>query len=738
MASSSDKRAQRKHGISRSVIKKDHTEKMNGSVRYVGDYPTDGMLHGAILRSKIAHGKIVKIVYPELPDGYFIVDYRDITGCNSVHIIEDDSLVFAVDEVCFIGDHISMIVGTDDKKVYELVADTQVEYEELPAVLSIDEASEYFYQCDFGRGDVDGAFIQADKIYDECFQTGYQEQGYLETQGMIGDFDGETLTIHGSLQCPYYVHAAVAASSGLAKDKVRIIQDVTGGGFGGKEAYPSILAAQVGAAAMKAGGKSVRVLFSRREDMEFTSKRHPSRTHIRLAVKDGRVSALDVDFRLNAGAYSTLSMAITQRGSIAAPGVYCIPNLRVSGKACKTNTVPNGAYRGFGAPQTFFAIEMIMTHVAKDLGLEPIQFKREHLVKQGDYSSTDGKYHFPVPLPEMLDKLESASDYRRKHTLCSQIQQGRYRRGIGSAIWFHGAGYTGSGERDFIKAVVALQKNTDDRVEILTANTDMGQGIKTTFSKIVAHELGVPYDQVSIGNPDTFEVPDSGPTVASRSLMTVGELLRRAAGRLREEWVDGQEQLIEERYKEPDFMIPFSLNTFAGDAYPTYAWGVAAVEVELDVFTGSNQIIGCWTVFDVGTPVDENIVIGQMEGGALQGLGYASMEQMACDGKGRINNRSYSDYLIPTACDIGILDVQLHVEEFPFGPYGAKGAGELPLVGLAPAFLEAIEQCLGQTDQHHIPFTAEDAITELARTAGKVVGNSSGSLHGFPVKKGGA
>jgi CO/xanthine dehydrogenase Mo-binding subunit len=688
---------------------------MNGSARYVGDYPVDGMLHGAILRSSIAHGKIVSITYPELPDDYFVVDHNDVVGKNSVHIIEDDSLVFAVDEVCFIGDHISMIVGHSEEKVYELVAKTQVEYEELPAVLSIDEADDFFYQCGFNRGNVDEAFMQADRVYDECFRTGYQEQGYLETQGMIGDFDGKTLTIHGSLQCPYYVQAAVVASSGLAKDKVRIIQDVTGGGFGGKEAYPSILAAQVGVAAMKAGGRPVRVLFNRREDMEFTSKRHPSRTHIRLAVKDGRVSALDVDFRLNAGAYSTLSMAITQRGSIAAPGVYRIPNLRVAGKACRTNTVPNGAYRGFGAPQTFFAIEMIMAHVAKDLGLEPIEFKRAHLVEQGDHSSTDGKYHFPVPLPKMLDKLELASDYRHKRSLYSQVQQGRYRRGIGSALWFHGAGYTGSGERDFIKAVVALQKTADDKVEILTANTDMGQGIKTTFSKIVAHELNIPIEQIFIKNPDTSEVPDSGPTVASRSLMTVGELLRRAAIHLRESWISGKEQRVEEHYKEPDFMIPFDPDAFTGDAYPTYAWGVAAVELELDTLTGTNDILGCWAVFDVGTPMDINVVIGQMEGGVLQGLGYASMEQMACDSRGRINNRSYSDYLISTARDIGLLDVQLHVEEFPFGPYGAKGAGELPLVGIAPAFLEAIEQCLGQTNQCHIPFTAEDAIAELGQ-----------------------
>jgi CO/xanthine dehydrogenase Mo-binding subunit len=196
--------------------------------------------------------------------------------------------------------------------------------------------------------------------------------------------------------------------------------------------------------------------------------------------------------------------------------------------------------------------------------------------------------------------------------------------------------------------------------------------------------------------------------------MTVGELLRRAAVRLRREWQDGVDQRVEEHYQEPDFMIPFDADAFTGDGYPTYSWAAAAVELELDSLTGSNRVLGCWTVFDVGTPIDENIIIGQMEGGVLQGLGYSSMEQMATDDKGRIRNNSYSDYLMPTSCDIPLLDVQLHVQEYPFGPYGAKGAGELPLVGLPGAYAMALEQCLGEAKINHIPFSAQDAIETMS------------------------
>ncbi|MCL1846879.1 MAG: xanthine dehydrogenase family protein molybdopterin-binding subunit [Coriobacteriia bacterium] len=723
------------HVISQQVVKKDHREKMDGSALYVGDYPQKDMLHGSLIRSTLAHALVLEVEYPPLPEGYFWVDCRDIPGENSVPVVEDDLPVFAETEVFYRGDVIAMLVGPDAREVERLAAATIVLYEELPAVLDLDSADTVFFDYAYGRGEVDAAFAQADRVYEEDFSTGYQEQGYLDTQGMIACFRDGTLTIHGSLQCPYYVHGALVKALGLAEDKVRVIQDVTGGGFGGKEAFPSLLAAQVAVAAYKAAGlvggddasggavgPEVRVVFNRREDMEYTSKRHPSVCHFKAAVKNGRVTALDLDVRFNSGAYTTLSPVVLQRGIISAPGVYAVPHLRVHGRALRTNTVPCGAFRGFGAPQTFFAIERLMDHIAIDLGIEPLDFKLAHLVKQGDPTSTGGLYHYAVPLPQMVEAVLERSDFCAKRQAYAALQEGRYRRGIGISLWFHGAGFTGSGERDFIKARVGLRKDAQGRVEILTANTDMGQGIKTTFAKIVAHELGIPYDKIVVSNADTSFVPNSGPTVASRSLMTVGELLRRAAIRLRDEWMEGEEQLVEEHFSEPGFTVPFDLATFSGDAYPTYSWGVTAVELSFDALTGSNEIVGSWSCFDVGTPVDLAVVVGQMEGGVLQGLGYASLEQMAVDAAGRIRNNSYSDYLLPTALDAPVLDVQLHVVEYPFGPYGAKGAGELPLVGIPAAFIAAAEQALG-TDAGgfcHIPLTAEEALALLS-AGGEVV-----------------
>jgi CO/xanthine dehydrogenase Mo-binding subunit len=518
------------------------------------------------------------------------------------------------------------------------------------------------------------------------------------------------MTVRGSMQCPYYVHGAVRRALGCAKNEVQVIQDVTGGGFGGKEDYPSILACQTAVAAKKAN-KPVKVIHGRHEDMEFTSKRHPSVCTYKVAVKNGEITGMDIEVIFNSGAYTTLSPVVLQRGMISACGVYRIDNLRVAGRAVKTNTVPCGALRGFGAPQTFFAVEMMMDHVAKELGIDSLALKEKYMVKQGDATSTGGIYHFHVPLPEMIQRAEELANYREKRRLYKN-QTGRWRKGIGLSVFFHGCGFTGSGERDIIKAVAGLKKNTDNTVEILVSNTDMGQGIKTTFCKIVADTLCIAYDQVYIDNPDTDRVTDSGPTVASRSLMIVGEMLRRAAERLKQEWKPGEEQVLEEHFAEPDFIIPFSLEDFKGDAYPTYSWSVNVIEVEVDTLTAATKVLGAWGIYDVGVPVDMNIILGQMQGGFLQGIGYASMEQMDYNDKGVIRNNSFSDYLIPTAVDVPNLVTEIMNNPYTHGPYGAKGAGELPLAGAAPAYIEAVENAL-DIRINKIPFTPEDTMKAL-------------------------
>ena len=699
--------------ISASVVKKDHLAKISGEALYVGDIQDREILFGRLVRSSKAKAKVLQVIVPEMPEGYTYVDRHDVPGDNNVNIVKDDTPVFANDVVEYIGEPIGMICGPDEKKVRGLCRKVQIEYEELEPVLDLRTAKEALFDYNYSRGDVEKAFLEADKIYEEEFETGYQDQTYLEPQSIMAEIiEGDKVFVHGSMQCPYYVKGAVMRATGKGPDKIRIAQDVTGGGFGGKEAFPSILGCQTAVAAMKTG-KPVRCIFDRREDLEFTSKRHPSLNKYKVAIKNGKVTAMDINVKFNGGAYTTLSAVVLQRGLICANGVYTFPNLRVHGQALKTNTTPSGAYRGFGAPQTFFSVETMMNHIAQDLGVNPLEFKEAHLCKQGDTTSTSGRYHYPVPLQDMINEIDATCDYRRKYEKYKKPQTGRYRRGIGMSMYFHGAGFTGSAERDSIKAVAKLHKLPDGSVIALGSNTDIGQGLRTTFSKIVAHELNIPLDKVNYNYPDTDQVPDSGPTVASRSMMTVGELFRRAAIQLRDQWIDGEEQWVEEHYVQPDYMIPFSLEDFKGDAYPTYAWAVNAIEVEVDTFTGLTKVLGAYGNFDVGTLVDENIVKGQMEGGFLQGIGHASTEHIYYDSTGRMRNTSFSDYIIPTAVDVENLHVQLHVEKFPYGPYGAKGAGELPLVGATAAYAQAVELALGNGKINHVPFTAEDTLKAL-------------------------
>lgn len=693
--------------ISKSIKKKDHASKTSGKALYVDDYYLEGMLHGKLVRSTKPKANILNINIPELPDGYYIVDYKDIPGKNQVHIVLDDTPVFAKKTVEFVGDPILMVVGEDLKEVNRIRSEIVVEYEELTPILDMMESDEVFFNQKYEKGEVDKAFEEADEIITETFKTSHQEQAYLETNGLLAYPEDGKIVVRGSMQCPFYVHGAIATALGTENSDVRIIQDETGGAFGGKEDFPSIIGCQAAVAAKKTN-RPVKVVFDREEDIEFTSKRHPSQSTYKVAVKNKKITAMDIDVTYNSGAYTTLSLVVLQRGTIGACGVYNIENLRVNGRAVKTNTIPNGAFRGFGAPQTFFSIEMMMDHVAKKIGMESLQLKEQHMAKQGDPTSTMGKYHYPVVLPEMIARIDELSDYRNKR-IKYQSQTGRYRKGIGLSLFYHGCGFTGTGEKDLIKAIASIKKHTDDRVEILTSITDMGQGAKTTFCKIIADTLDIPISQVFFNNPDTDMVPNSGPTVASRSVMMVGMLIQRAAKKMKKEWVKGEEKLYTEHYVEPDYKIPFDKEKFTGDAYPDYSWGVNVIEVEVDTLTAVTKVTGAWGVYDIGVPIDMNIVHGQMQGGILQSIGYASIEKINTNEWGVIRNRRFSDYLIPTSLDADKIVTDFVNNPYNYGPYGAKGAGELPAVGPAPAYVEAVEHAL-ESNINKIPVTQEETM----------------------------
>ncbi|MEH7119893.1 xanthine dehydrogenase family protein molybdopterin-binding subunit [Neobacillus vireti] len=707
--------------ISTSVPKKDHKGKVSGQMPYISDVKVENMVYGVLYRSPIPYGKILTIQLPNLPEGYQAVGAEQIPGPNYVKIIKEDQPIFANQWVNYIGEPILMLVGEDLDTLYSLLSEVKVDFEEHQAIYTLDEAIQQksvsgvvMASYEFGESTETISAIEqgAHQVIEEEYDTGYQEHVYLEPQGMLAIYKVNEIVVQGSMQCLYYIKNALLSALACGDDEVRVVQSPTGGGFGGKEEFPSMMACHVAVAA-KAVKKSVMLVFDRSEDMVVTTKRHPAKLNYRTALdKEGNILSMSVDVFLDGGANAGLSSVVLQRALLNSAGVYKIPHFHAKGYVLKTNTVPNGAFRGFGAPQSFAGIESHMGHLSKLANFDPLEYKRKYLVKQGDPTITKGKFRDPILVEEMIEDLLKASQYKTKKEEFRRFNQQnqRYKKGIGTSLFLHGCGFTGSGERDHIKATVKLVKSTDDRVALKISNSDMGQGIYTTLSKIVAKELDLPFDRVLYPNPDTKEVPDSGPTVASRTTMIVGKLLERAAKKLRSQWQTGVEQEVVENYVHRE-MIPWDEKNFTGDAYPAYSWGVNIVEVEVDTITGNVKLVKVYGNYEVGKVIDERIMKGQIDGGLAQGLAYGYLEKMTSH-LGKIQQKSISDYGPPTSLDVVPIESKVFDNPYADGPYGAKGAGELTLIGGAPAVQAAIEDAL-QTSFQQIPITPEVIIDSL-------------------------
>ncbi|MCD6482135.1 MAG: xanthine dehydrogenase family protein [Candidatus Izimaplasma sp.] len=684
--------------ISKSVKKVDSLIKLSGKAKYVDDIKIEGMLYAKTVRSTKSKANIISITLPELPKGYYMVDYHDVPGKNIVSIIFDDMPIFTEKTVTYYGEPIMLIVGEDKSVVTNLISQIKIEYEELTPLF---ERTNSAVNYSFVKGDAKKAFKNAEKIIKFDYETGYQEQLYIEPQGMVGEIEGNKVTITGSVQCPYYVHNAVKVALGANSDEVRIKQSVVGGAFGGKEEFPSLIGCQL-AVALRKIKKPIKLVYEREEDMEVTTKRHPSWIHMEAAINNqNEIDGIIANVEIDGGASIGLSGVVLSRALIACTGVYTIDNLEVAGDVFLTNTVPNGAFRGFGAPQMLFAVEMFIHHIAKELNIDPLELRLKYLAKQGDATSTRGKYRDPIIMNDMIKKAMEISDYKNK---LENYQKKDNYKGIGMSWFLHGCGFTGSGEADHIKALVKLAKGEDDKVDILIAAVDMGQGIQTTMKKIVSQILEIPLEQIIYNKPDTDLVPDSGPTVASRTIMIVGGLIARAAKQLKEKWVDGEALIVSERYKQPEY-IKWDEKTFIGDAYPAYSWGINVVEVEISPITYQVTLKGIWSVYDVGKAIDERIIMGQADGGVLQGVAYGYLEVMKNE-NGRVKQKTVTDYIIPTTGDIPPMETILMDNPYPLGPYGAKGAGELTLDGGAPAVALAIENAINKTVTK-IPVTPE-------------------------------
>jgi CO/xanthine dehydrogenase Mo-binding subunit len=736
--------------VGTSVPRLEGRGKVTGHARYVDDMVLPGMLYGATVRSSIPRGKIKKFIFGTGIDWneFVIVTPKDIPGKNCIVLIEDDQPCLADDMVNHPEEALLLLAHPDRHLLPKAVEAVSVEYDPLPAIFTVEE-SEALSQVIWGadntfksylieKGDVDALWETADHIVEGEYTTGAQEQLYIENNGMIATFDPpQGLTVWGSLQCPYYVHKALMKLFNLPADRVRVVQMETGGAFGGKEEYPSMIAAHAALLAMKSG-KPVKIIYDRMEDMVATTKRHPSRTRHRTAVsKDGKILGGEIDFTIDGGAYKTLSPVVLSRGAIHAGGSYYWPSVRIRAKAVATNAPPHGAFRGFGAPQSLFALERHMDRIAQVVGLSPVEIRRRNFLKPGQTTTTGQTVNEEIDLGKLLDRALEFSDYHeKKRQFARDNQQGVRKKGMGIAAFLHGAGFTGSGER-FLGSVVGVEACADGSLRILVSSTEFGQGTNTVLCQIVAEALGLRYEDVGIAQPDTHEVPNSGPTVASRTVMVVGKLVQSAALGIKktltasgmlgdsyspEEFRAACRKYVAEhgklrslaQYEQPGDIV-WDEEKYRGSAYAAFAWAVYVAEVTVDLTTYNVTVDDFVALQEIGRVLHPVLAKGQIIGGVAQGIGFALYEKVIWE-KGRMQNGQMTNYIMPTSADLPPIRVYLEELGNVHGAFGAKGIGELPMDGPAPAIVNAVEDAL-HVPFNSIPLLPEDIFAALSESA---------------------
>jgi len=699
-------------------LRREGPAKLIGTALYTDDLVFPGAWFGATIRSSEPHALLLALELDEAFDWsrVVVVTATEIPGPNIVSLIRDDQpiLVPVGGEIRHQAEPLCLIAAADRSTLREAKRHLRVRTKRLPAVFDPLTSTEELSHCGVGRGDVELGFAEAELVVEGTYRVGHQEQLYIENQAMIAvpHLDGG-VTVHGSCQCPYYIHRALMRSLELTAAQAVVVQAETGGGFGGKEEYPSIIALHAALLARKVG-KPVRMIYDRHEDLSATTKRHPAVIRHRSGVTlDGRLVAQEIDVVMDGGAYCTLSPVVLSRGVLHAGGPYRCANVQIRGRAMATNTPPNGAFRGFGAPQVEFAAEMQVNRIAEALSISPLELRRRWAYREGDVTATGQVLHESVAAVEVLEAAAEASEFMRHAEQTRRAREARrssarVASGIGLALGWHGAGFTGSGEVH-IGSVAAVEMTDTGIIRVLSAQTEMGQGTKTIFPQLVAGELGIGADEVQVAPQDTSIVPDSGPTVASRTAMVVGGLIVRAARRLRAhvESVTGKEFAesyrdfatehgglrVDERFT-PYPNVEFDEATYTGDAYPAFGWACAVAKVDVDLDTGEVTVRDVVSADDAGRIIHPILAEGQVEGGTLQAVGYATIEEIKLI-DGRYLNDRLATYLIPTALDAPRLQAILVEKPFSGAPHGAKGIGELPMDVGAPAVVAAIHDAIG-------------------------------------------
>jgi CO/xanthine dehydrogenase Mo-binding subunit len=748
----------------------DAADKATGRARYADDVSLPGMLHAAVQTSTQAHARIVGYrtdAARAIPGVHAIVTGADLRGSRWGGIVKDETML-AHRKVRYVGEPVAAVAAVDAATATRAAAAIEVEYEPLPGVFTLDAAlgpdapllhegfGEYVksvdggghgnivFETDVAEGDVERAFAQCDAIVEATFETQAQHHVYLETNGCVADADASgRITLHASCQSVHHVQQRVAEELGEPMARVRVIATRVGGAFGGKHASNLH---SIAAWLARAARRPVKLVLSRLQDFEMQRSRHPARIWMKTGARsDGTILARDVRVTLDGGAYADESPAVLAFALLMSRGPYRIPNVRAHGNVVYTNKLRAGSFRGFGNPQATFAGESQIDDLAAKLGIDPCELRLRNAMHAGA-TAFGGQ---PVASCILSDALASVRDAQRAASPLPPREGAR--RGVGFAAMSHISGLMGTS--------ATVQLRTDGSVALATGCVDLGQGADTVMVQMCAELLGIPIERVSYAQQDSDISPYNWKTAGSRSTYMTGRAVSVATIEMRQRMIDHAAQMMECAPSDLELVpggviglsgIPKTVSfkdvalhslfqsggpiaathgfVFDGPGFDPkrasihrlafanlgiYTFGAHCVEVDVDTATGKVDVRRAWCAHDVGRAINPVSCEGQIQGGFVQGMGYALTEAMHWNDEGWLTTTTLADYKIP-----GILDVPSAIHAIvledpePSHPLGVKGIGEPSLVGAAPAIANAIRDATGAR-LTTLPMTPERVLDAL-------------------------
>ena len=718
----------------------DAVGKVTGETPYPGDINMDGQLWMKIRFSDRVHARITKIdtARAEAYPGVVAVFTAKDVPVNEYGLIMPDQPVLCgpgsskdgADIVRCLADQVALVVADSEEAATAAVKLIDITYEDLPGVFDVFDAmaddapqlhphakNNVLVHHRIRRGDVDSAWEKADVIVEGEYRTGHQEHAYLQPEAGLGYIDDEgRVTVLVAGQWVHEDREQVAHALGLPEDQVRIIYPAIGGAFGGREDMSIQIV--LGLAAMKLQ-RPVKIIWSREESILGHHKRHPVIARAKWgATRDGKVIAAETQLYGDAGAYAYTTTKVLGNANLMASGPYEIPNVKVDTYGIYTNNIPCGAFRGFGGPQGAFVAENQMNKLAEALGMDPVELRARNVLREGSITAVGTPLPPGVTLDKVLAEGARQSGYWQETAQGWQrlpIQQpvnSAKRRGVGMAMGFKNVGFSfGAPEENW--ATVEIHGEAEiERVIVRQAGADVGQGAHTVFVQMAAEAVGVPVEKVQLIGHDTAETKNSGSSSASRMTFMAGNAIKAAGELALQKWLDEERPAIATyQYRAPK-TTPFDPET--GYSTPNFAYGYMAqfVEVEVDLETGHVDVVRVVSAHDVGKALNPQQIEGQIEGGVVQALGYAVLENLVSK-NGRILNPYLSTYLIPTVWDIP-QEVKPVILEYgdPRGPWGARGMAEMPFIPLAPAICAAVHDATGVWFDR-IPLTPDFVVPKL-------------------------